>query len=308
MTGWIVLGVLVAWILLGLKTSRPDGTPVRVQPYRRTLFYLLRSRAESIVFFDTYVDAEALVPFMDQARAKFGADYTHVALAAASIGLAATPAMNAFVAGRRLYARKGRFLTFTMKRKALDRKAKLATVKIESPDGETFPELCARVNAVIGVERSDATTYTDKELAFFGLFPRLLFRAAIAAFHWADYHNLVPGAFIRTDPLYTSMFIANLGSLDMAPAFHHLFEYGTCPLFLTVGSVEDVPAVEDGRLVVKKRLHLRWSYDERIADGLNARYGIDAVKRVLEDPYRWLGGVADDGSDVRPLWPRADWT
>ena len=44
----------------------------------------------------------------------------------------------------------------------------------------------------------------------------------------------------------------------------------------------------DGALAVRKILHLRWSYDERIDDGLSSRYGMDAVKRVLEDPERWL--------------------
>ena len=29
--------------------------------------------------------------------------------------------------------------------------------------------------------------------------------------------------------------------------------------------------------------------------------------RVLSDPARWLGSVAEDGSDTHHLWPRDDW-
>jgi hypothetical protein len=101
--------------------------------------------------------------------------------------------------------------------------------------------------------------------------------------------------------MYTSIFLANLGSLDMDPGYHHLYEWGNCPLFMMVGRIQDRPVVVDGELVVRKTLHIRWSYDERIDDGLNARFGIESVKRALEDPFVFLGCLEADGSDARPL-------
>ena len=50
-----------------------------------------------------------------------------------------------------------------------------------------------------------------------------------------------------------------------------------------------------------KQMHVRWSYDERIDDGLSANYGIQSVKRALENPYQYLGCLKDDGSDSRAL-------
>jgi pyruvate/2-oxoglutarate dehydrogenase complex dihydrolipoamide acyltransferase (E2) component len=70
-----------------------------------------------------------------------------------------------------------------------------------------------------------------------------------------------------------------------------------------IGQIKDEPVVENGAVVPARVLHIRFSYDERIADGLTARGGIEAVARVLEDPARWLGCVAEDGSDTRPIWP-----
>jgi hypothetical protein len=298
-----LVAVIAVWAALHLKTSRPDGTPLAVHPYRRLMFHIMPTRTESLVYFDTYVAAERLEAYLERAHPKFGAHITHAVVAAAGVGLAATPRMNRFVAGRRLYQRDGRWITFSMKRAKLDRDAKLATVKLQMLDGETFPALCARIDGSINVERSGKRTAADREFDLFNLLPRPLLRGAAWLLATIDYFNLLPGAFIATDPLYTSVFVANLGSLGMGAAFHHLYEYGTCPLFVMVGRIEEQPGVVDGTVVPVRRLHLRFTYDERIDDGLNARFGIDAMQRVLEDPERWLGGLEEE----RALWPREDW-
>ena len=103
---------------------------------------------------------------------------------------------------------------------------------------------------------------------------------AIRLFYWLDYHNCLPGAFINADVMYTSGFIANLGSLKMKAGYHHLYEWGTCPLFLMFGKIEDRAMVEEGEVVARKVLHIRFSFDERVDDGLNAGKGINA----LDDP------------------------
>lgn len=300
----IVAGALfVLWILAHMKTSRPDGTPVKVHPYRRIMFYIMRTKTESQVYFDEYVDAEKLVAYLEQAKDRFDADVTHLAVAAANAGIRTTPTMNRFVSGRRIYQRNGRYVTFSMKRKRLDRDAKLATVKLRMQDDETFADLCRRINEQVSVERSGKRTHADKEFDLFNLLPRPLFRAAEALLRTLDYFNLIPGFFIETDPLYTSIFVANLGSVGMRPGFHHLYEYGNSPLFMTVGKVEERAVVVDGQVVVRKQLHIRYTFDERVEDALTARHGIDAATRLLEDPFRYLGCLAEDGSDTKPMWP-----
>lgn len=304
----LALGV---WAAIHARTRRPDGDLLPTHPYRRLMFYIMPTRTESVVFFEELVDARPLLAYLERARPAFGANATHAAVAATSVGLACTPRMNRFVAGRRLYQRRGRFVTFSMKRGVaegqIDRKAKLATVKIEMKDGETFRELCERINSDIRLQRSGRTTHADKEFKLFNLLPRPLLWGAARLLRGLDHFGLLPGFFIKDDPLYTSMFVANLGSLKMGAGFHHLYEYGTCPLFMMVGAIEERAMVIDGEVQVVPVLPLRFSYDERIDDGMNARYGIEAVARVLREPETWLGCLEDDLSDTLPLWPRADW-
>ena len=300
-----------AWLALHARTRRPDGDLLSVHPYRRLMFYIMPTRTESQVYFERLIDARPLLAYLDEARTRFGANVTHAAVAASAAGLASTPRMNRFVAGRRLYQRRGTFVTFSMKRKAeagrIDRNAKIATVKLEMRDGETFRQLCERVNGDIRLQRSGKKTHADKEFQLFNLLPRPVLWAAARALRQLDHFGLLPGFFIRDDPMYTSMFVANLGSLKMDAGFHHLYEYGSCPIFLMLGEVEERPMVVDGRVEAIPVLPLRFTYDERIDDGLNARFGMKSVVRVLSDPARWLGCLDADEAQHPPLWPRPDW-
>jgi len=291
----VVVGVLVAaWIVLNLPRRRPDGEQLtRIHPYRRMLAFVMPRRNESVVYYDDYVMAEELLSFIERCREKFHVDVTHCLVAAARLGLEAVPSMNRFVAGQRLYQRNHVAITFSMKRKKMDRRAKLAAVKLRIPKEWSFEDLCREINARIRVERSDVETYSDKELGVFFKLPRVLVRWAMTSVRWADYHNLVPASFIENDGFFTSVFIANLGSLGMDPGYHHLYEYGTCPLFMMVGRIRERPWVVDGKVEIRKVLHIRYSYDERIDDGLTSKDGIEWVRKGLESPEEHLGRVED---------------
>jgi hypothetical protein len=296
-TLFVILGVLVLlYALAEAKTSRADGTLLRVHPIRRVLLAIMPTRAESLVLFDGAADATRLTAFLEGPNAG-GAHITHLTVAAANIALAATPKMNRFTAGGRLYSRNKRCVSFSLKRARLDKEAAISTVKLDMKDHETLAGLVARIDGGVKVERSGTKTRTDREVDFFNALPRPALRAGVRAFRWLDDHNLLPASFIDGDPLFTSIFIANLGSLGMGAGYHHLFEYGSCSLFIMVGKVEERVVVRDGIAVVCPILPVRFTYDERIEDGLNAKAGIERFIAVLEDPERWLAG---------PMWPRQD--
>ena len=287
---YIVIGlILVLWIAMNLKTSRKDGTLLKVHPFRRIMQFIMQTRTESVVYFDTFLKAEELLKYIEAAREHFHVDVTHCLVGAAFKGLQENPKMNRFIVGRRIYQRNDEQVTFSMRRKKLDSEAKLATVKMTAQKGETFRALCERIGAEVNVERSDARTYQDKEFDLFLFLPRFALNGAFKLMRWLDYHNMLPHAFIRKDALYTSAFIANLGSLGMGAALHNLYEWGNCPLFMMAGQIEDRAVVVDGKVLPQKTLHLRWSYDERIDDGFNGRFGIASVQRILENPFEELG-------------------
>jgi hypothetical protein len=308
MSPWLItLSIMAALlVLVHFKTGRADGTLVkRLHPYRRLMFFIMRTRNESMVYTDDAIDAEGLLAYLEQTKDRLGADMTHIIVAAMNLTLAENPTMNRFIVGRRMYQRKHRELTFSMKREAMNKKAKLAVVKLQMQDEESFAGLVERMNGSIQHQRSGAKTHEDKEYGLFDLFPRSVLRFFVWFFQALDYVNLLPYVFTKDDGLYTSCVIANLGSLGMKPAYHHLYEWGTSSLFVMVGRIEERAVVVDGQVVIKKVLPTRYSYDERIDDGLSAAYGMQTLKRVLENPTEALGCLAQDGSDVRPMVSRS---
>ncbi len=297
------VGVLfVLWALAHLKLSRPDGEIIRnLHPYRKLMPYVMIGRNESVVYFDTYVNAEDLLDYLKEANEHFPCNVTHACVAAGFVGLTEQPSMNYFTVGKRLYKRKGKYITFSMKRKKKNKKAKLSAVKSRCEDGWTFKDMCVHIDENIAVERSGKKTYADKEFDLFKMIPRPAMVGAQKLLSTLDYFNMLPAGFIEGDGMYTSIFVANLGSVGMDPGYHHLYEWGNCPLFMMVGRIAERPVVENGEVVVRKQMHVRWSYDERIDDGLSANYGIQSVKRALENPYEYLGCIKGDGSDERAL-------
>ena len=300
-----VIVIAIAYILLNLKRSRADGNLIKhPHSYRKMLLLLMPTRTEANVQFDVEIAADPLKNYLEQANQKFPVGLTHCVVWAIASALKNHPELNRFVVNRRLYQRKGIFLTFAVKRIKKDKTAALTTIKFEIKENENFQQMSQRINTMIDQPRRGEKTESEKEIDFLHIFPDVIAKAVISSLKWANHFNLLPQLYIKTDPLYTSLFLANLGSIDMKSAYHHLFELGTCPLFLTIGEEETKAIVENGEIVISNRFPGRFVFDERTCDGMTAWACIQSGMRVLEQPEKYLGCLSDDDqiifSDVRP--------
>jgi hypothetical protein len=71
------------------------------------------------------------------------------------------------------------------------------------------------------------------------------------------------------------------------------YEHGNCPLFVTVGRVEQVAVPdEDGTTRVKTVTRLRYAFDERIEDGLYCARALELLREQPESPAGWCPGRA----------------
>ena len=140
--------------------------------------------------------------------------------------------------------------------------------------------------------RGDAPSTVDKELRLLFWLPDVARRFVLGALRWLDERGLLPRAVVQADAFHASMFVANLGSLQLDAGYHHLYEWGTIPIFCVIGQTKEVPLVRDGALVVGRQAVLRFTYDERIEDGLYAGRALQHLRGLVEDPD---GAGAGDG-------------
>jgi hypothetical protein len=273
--------------------ERGDGRPAKVPPYRQIMPFLMRGRNEAAVYFEQQLDMSRTLPWLEawnRTRAQHATVF-HLVLHGLAKLFHDRPRLNRFVVGRRVYDRTGVVLSFAAK-KAMTDDAPLATVKrVFAPD-EDFARLVAALTDELRDARSERPSAIDKELRVLLQLPRPMLAAAIALLRWLDRWNLAPRSLLASDPMYASAFVANLGSLKIDAAYHHLYEHGNCPLFVTVGRVGPAPFVDGaGAVGARPSLLLRYTFDERIEDGYYCAQSLAILRQRLEDPARWLGAA-----------------
>jgi len=142
-----------------------------------------------------------------------------------------------------------------------------------------------KIEEGINEGRSDKLSTTDTELSLLFKLPTFLVRWLVRLFVKLDHFGLLPGAFIRKDPLFASLFIANLGSIDLDAGYHHLYEYGNIPMLIMAGrSKDEVVVGPEGKPETRPMMTLRYSFDERIEDGLYGARALEIMKKLIEDP------------------------
>lgn len=275
---------------------RPDGDLVRDVPdLRRIMPYIMKTRVESTVYMEQRLDvgnAERFVRAFNEVHTDTRATLFHVVLWASRQGLSEFPSINRFVAGGRLYQRKGIWISYSAKQR-MQKGAPLIVLKREFDPVETFADMIAAMqNQLHTAKFSGSGNPVDSELKIILKLPGFLRRIVFAAYPILEGNGLFPRSFIENDPLYASLFLTDMGSLGLDPVFHHLYEYGNVGVFGALGRAraEQIPDPGTGRLVRTRVAGIRWSFDERIEDGLYAGYGIKHVKKLIEDPVK--GGIA----------------
>lgn len=276
---------------------RHDGDLVAgLPPMRRIMPYLMRTRTESLVYHDTTYRTAALQEWLGAYERSHSVRATvfDVLVYACGHALHVRPEMNRFVSGGRVYQRRGVQISFVVKREMSDR-GKMTTVKVPMPTDEPFGDFLSRIKPMLS-EARERDRAVDKETALFVRVPGGLLRLLVAAARRLDAWNLFPRFMTENDPMYASLFLANLGSAGVSDAYHHLFEYGTVSLFGAMSQVRPTAFIEGDRVVVLPGVSVRWTFDERIHDAFYAARSLKVVLRVIEDPVACLG--PPDGSPV----------
>ncbi len=267
--------------------SRSDGIPVTGEStLRRLMPYILPRRSDAVVFFEQKIDVTNLLQYLKKRKDEGLPEITLFQTLLTSMLRANYhwPKMNRFIAGKRLYQRKTIGLSFAVKKK-MHEDAGMTVVKKEFEGFETVFDVAKQMNESIKVGRGDKLTKSEKEMKLIHFVPGFVVSFFIWAQRKLDGWNLLPSALTRDDPLYTSMFVANLGSFGLDAPFHHMFEHGTAPIFAAIGNVHRAPAVdENDNVVARDFISVRYSFDERIIDGFYCAKAMQEFADALQTP------------------------
>jgi hypothetical protein len=274
---------------------RPDGDLARDVPLYRRMLQLFGGRTSSSVLFDQHIEVGAALAWVRRYNETHARRITlfHLVLHAIVRALAERPRLNRFTSGGRVYQRRGIWISYSAK-KAMNDDAPVVAIKRQFDPAWSFDRLVEEVSGSVDEGRSDRPSVSDKELRLLFLFPLVVIRIVFWALRKLDAWNLLPASFIRNDPFFASIYVSNMGSLKMEACHHHLWDYGTIPIFAAIGQAHTV----EGRQIMT----IKYTFDERIEDGLYCARALDLVRARLEAPDESAGVAAQGGgSDLASL-------
>lgn len=270
-------------------TQRRDGTPVDDLPaLRRIMPYLMPTRAESIVYYQQRIEVDGLLDWLDQRNLDRPPDERvtlfHVLLTAISRTVRLRPQVNRFVVGRRSYQHKELSVSFIVK-KALTDEAAETEVRLVFTGHETVEQARDLVNGALAHKRGDERGEDDKLVDRLATWPRPVLNLVGRTVRSLDYHNALPAFLQDAIPLYTSVYLVNLGSLGANAPFHHLYELGSASVFVAIGRVSPQAVVDDdGEVVARRCLDVAYTLDERASDGFYFVRTADVFRQLVSRP------------------------
>jgi hypothetical protein len=247
----------------------------------------MRGRNESAVYFEQQVamrQADAYIREFNVAHPDAPITIQHLLMWAIAQILEQYPTMNRFVVGGRLYQRKDIWFTYSAKQ-SLKGKSPLIVIKRRFDPAEPFVDMVRDMQEQLRLDRySGRIGPSDQEAALILKFPGVIRRLILAVGRVGDAFGLLPASMTEQDPLYGSVFFANLASIGMDACYHHLYEYGSIGIFGVIGRPVPDPGSPTSGPDRRRSMTLRWTFDERCEDGLVAGYALKRCKQILEDP------------------------
>jgi 2-oxoacid dehydrogenases acyltransferase (catalytic domain) len=207
-----------------------------------------------------------------------------VVICAAVRAIALRPRVNRFISGKRFYQRNQIVFNFVAKKELSD-EGEEVNVKIPFEPAETLLTVARRVNSYVRKAISDEGMANDRVVKVLARLPHSVKSFVAWGLEWLDRHNLMPSGMIESDPCFCSVFLANVGSFGLDTPFHHLYERGNCPIFMAMGRVKVQNRIEaDGSVSERKLLRLRYSFDDRVTDGVYMGKTLNLIRSFIEDP------------------------
>ncbi len=249
---------------------RPDGKLLKkIDPIIALTPYLMPMRCDAQVFLNYKIDYEKLARYIVEQGAK-GNKFTfmEIMIAAYVRVVSELPEVNRFVINKRLYARTQLTVSFVLLKDTGDPDdIEENTVKCYFDPKDTLFDVAERVSLAIEQNRREEADNSTMKLARLLLNP-ILANTVVFAARFLDRYGIMPKYIMDASPFHTSMFFTQMASIGMPAVNHHIYNFGTTSLFLSMGSViRETTVGPDGKASRKRYLPIGVTADERICAG-----------------------------------------
>ncbi|MBR2551770.1 MAG: 2-oxo acid dehydrogenase subunit E2 [Erysipelotrichaceae bacterium] len=262
---------------------------VKAPGLQTVMGYLMPKRTDCEVYLNDTIDATELIKYLDKKNAEHP-DYKttvfHCAITAMARMVKERPLLNRYFQGYVLYERDEISLSFVVKRRFADN-AEESLMVLVPKDEDTLDTISKKIVGDVHETRKSehSTGGIDELLDKFAALPRIVLIVAIRIIRWLDFWGINPKVLTDGDPNYTTILTSNLGSIKCPSVYHHLNNYGTNSIMITIGTLhKEEMVMEDGHKEVRDVIDIGATLDERIPDGFYFAKSLRLMKHIFANP------------------------
>ena len=271
-----------------MRFMRKDGRKIKnASPAYLVGAYMMHKRYDALNLTEVDVPLDPISAYIRQKRGE-GIRLSHLGvIIAAYVRTAAEfPLLNRFFVNKRPYARRELAVCMVvMKPGGDDGTTSKMTFELE----DDIFAVQKTLNRFVDSNREEGDTNTTDLIArVMTKIPGLLSFGSVFV-RFLDRYGLLPKAIIDASPFHASILVSNLASIGTGHIFHHVYDFGTTSVALTIGKTREV-AVRHGNSVRFERcLPFGVSMDERICNGSYFAMAFARFKEYLADPTKLEG-------------------
>ncbi len=249
---------------------RADGRVLKeIDPIIALTPYLMPMRCDAQVMSNYKLGYEKMARYI-VAQGSKGHKFTFMEIIFAAFvrSVSQIPEINRFVVNKRLYARTQLTISFALLKDTGDPdKIEENTVKCYFDPRDTIYDVAERVSAAIEENRRAEADNSTMKVAKLLLNP-ILANIVVALARVTDRYGILPKYILDASPFHTTMFFTQMASIGMPAVNHHIYNFGTTSLFVSMGTIQRETIVgPDGKVTRKRWLPAGFTADERICAG-----------------------------------------
>ena len=270
--------------------DRTDGRRIRtLSPMAQITMYFQWERNICSNLFEEAFEISHVERYIRQKRKEGLKDFglTHVLLAAYVRGLCKYPQLNRFISGQKVYSR-GEDIQYCMViKKEMSIDSPDTSIKVHLNRKDTAAQVYEKLNAAVAdvKKTQELDSSLDGLIDVLNLIPGVLLKFTVWLLKFLDYFGMLPKFLLELSPFHGSLFFTSMGSLGIPPIYHHLYDFGNLPVFGAFGCKRRALEVEeDGTVVQRKYLDVKFVLDERIVDGYYYAAFFKHYRAILRHP------------------------
>ncbi len=269
--------------------DRRDGRRVKAPGLQTIMCYLWPKRTDCEVYLNDKIDATELLKYLEKKNAEhpeYKTTILHCAVTAMARMVRERPLMNRFIQGYRMYERNEISISFVVKRRFADG-ADESLMFLVPKDEDSLDDISKKIVGDVRETRKSehSTGGIDETLDKLAKLPRPILALIIRTIRILDFWGKVPKSLTDGDPNYSTILCSNLGSIKTPAVYHHLNNYGTTGIMITIGTLHKEEVImPDGTKEIRDIVDFGATLDERIADGFYFAKSMKLIKHVFAHP------------------------